>query len=98
MKFFSSELLLCFYICAQFSFLDSSTKFRRHRNSSRASGILGAGKTHKWENRSSDEMLSDRSVQAVQSGEDVLLSGFGRINLTLTSGTLEFKVCGCAET
>uniref|UniRef100_A0A914PEL9 Uncharacterized protein n=1 Tax=Panagrolaimus davidi TaxID=227884 RepID=A0A914PEL9_9BILA len=99
MKFFSSKLLFCFYICAQFLFLDSSTKFRRHKYSSSDSGILDAGKSHERENRSSDEMLSDGSAQAVQSGkDDVLLSGHGRINLTLTYRTLEFKVCHCAET
>uniref|UniRef100_A0A914P6P1 Uncharacterized protein n=1 Tax=Panagrolaimus davidi TaxID=227884 RepID=A0A914P6P1_9BILA len=97
MKFFS-KLLIFFFICAQFLFLHSSAKFRRRGNSSSASGIFGAGESHERENRSSDEMVSDGSVQATQSDEDVLLSGSGQINLTLTYRTLEFKVCGCAGT
>uniref|UniRef100_A0A914QPK2 Transmembrane protein n=1 Tax=Panagrolaimus davidi TaxID=227884 RepID=A0A914QPK2_9BILA len=90
MKFFSKTFLFCFFVGLSLEFLDSicAAKFRRNGNDS---GALGGNVR---DIRSFDAMLlSERNEHGTQFGEDVILSGYGSINLTLTYEILEFEVC-----
>uniref|UniRef100_A0A914PDG4 Uncharacterized protein n=1 Tax=Panagrolaimus davidi TaxID=227884 RepID=A0A914PDG4_9BILA len=92
MKFFSQTFFLCFFICVPCLLLDpiSAAKFRRNGNDS---GILG-GNVRERRIRSSDE-----NEHGEKDGDDVILSGTGRINLTLIYEVLEFEICdNCAGT
>uniref|UniRef100_A0A914Q0J4 Uncharacterized protein n=1 Tax=Panagrolaimus davidi TaxID=227884 RepID=A0A914Q0J4_9BILA len=96
------KLFSCFFICVQFLFLDSASAAKFRENDSNNSGILGGNAREKGTLSSSDAMLlSDGNAKGTKHGErDVLLSGHGSINLTLTSTSreLEFEVCNCAGT
>uniref|UniRef100_A0AC35GTT7 Uncharacterized protein n=1 Tax=Panagrolaimus sp. PS1159 TaxID=55785 RepID=A0AC35GTT7_9BILA len=90
MKLFSKTFFFCFFFVLSLEFLDSvyAAKFRRNGNDS---GTLVG---NVYENGSSDALLlSDKNEHGTQFGEDVILSGYGPINLTLTYEMLIFEVC-----
>uniref|UniRef100_A0A914PP63 Uncharacterized protein n=1 Tax=Panagrolaimus davidi TaxID=227884 RepID=A0A914PP63_9BILA len=98
MKLFSQTFLFCFFVVLSLELSDSisAAKFRRNGNASNDSGTLGVNVR---ENRSSDAMLLSDEIHGKDVGEDVVLSGTGPINLTLTHEMLEFEICdNCAGT
>uniref|UniRef100_A0A914NZ72 Uncharacterized protein n=1 Tax=Panagrolaimus davidi TaxID=227884 RepID=A0A914NZ72_9BILA len=75
------KILFCFYVVLSLRFLDAS----------KDSLILDGNVRDEV-----DGLLSDGSVTATQENNNVRLVGYGRINLTLDYGVLEFEVCkGC---
>uniref|UniRef100_A0A914QYJ2 Uncharacterized protein n=1 Tax=Panagrolaimus davidi TaxID=227884 RepID=A0A914QYJ2_9BILA len=99
MKLFSKIFFSCFFICVQFLFLDSASAAKFRENDSNNSGIWGGNAREKGTHSSAAMLLYDGNANGTQYGErDVLLSGRGPINLTLTSSELEFEVCNCEGT
>uniref|UniRef100_A0AC35FGN4 Uncharacterized protein n=1 Tax=Panagrolaimus sp. PS1159 TaxID=55785 RepID=A0AC35FGN4_9BILA len=93
---FSKMFLFCLFIGVQFLFLDSASAEKFDSNNS---GILDGNAREKSTLSSDVILLSDGTAKGTKYGErDVLLSGSGPINLTLTSSELEFEVCDCAGT
>uniref|UniRef100_A0A914QHT9 PH domain-containing protein n=1 Tax=Panagrolaimus davidi TaxID=227884 RepID=A0A914QHT9_9BILA len=93
MKFFYETFFFFFFICVQFLFLDSilAAKFYRNGSTSNNSVIFDSGKTYKRNIRSS-HVKHGKEV-----GDDVILSGYGQINLILLYKELTFEVCNdCA--
>uniref|UniRef100_A0A914NZ07 Uncharacterized protein n=1 Tax=Panagrolaimus davidi TaxID=227884 RepID=A0A914NZ07_9BILA len=95
MTLFSQTFLLCLFVILSLEFLDSilAAKFHRNGNASNDSGTSD-GAFQKQDIRFSDAMLlSAGNEHGTEDGEDVILSGTGPINLTLTHEMLEFEVC-----
>uniref|UniRef100_A0A914PW13 Uncharacterized protein n=1 Tax=Panagrolaimus davidi TaxID=227884 RepID=A0A914PW13_9BILA len=93
------KLFSCFFICVQLLFLDSASAAKFRENASH--GILDGNVREKGTHSSAAMLLSDGNAKGIKYGErDVLLSGRGSINLTLTSTSreLEFEVCNCEGT
>uniref|UniRef100_A0A914Z743 Uncharacterized protein n=1 Tax=Panagrolaimus superbus TaxID=310955 RepID=A0A914Z743_9BILA len=86
------------FLCFQLGFLDSilAAKLQRHENVSNDSFILNSNDAIN-EQLPSDNLLADGSVRAIADGNDIRLSGYGSINLTLTLETLQFEVCDICE-
>uniref|UniRef100_A0A914ZC50 Uncharacterized protein n=1 Tax=Panagrolaimus superbus TaxID=310955 RepID=A0A914ZC50_9BILA len=83
------------FFCFQLLFFDPifAAKLQRRENSSNDSFILDGNDTVNEQQLHSDILLADGSVNGIPDGNDIRLSGYGSINLTLTDGTLQFEVC-----
>jgi hypothetical protein len=101
MKLFSKIFLFCLFIGDQFLSMDSAAAAKFRENNSNDSGILDGNVREKGTLSSAAMLLSDGTAKGTKYGvHDVLLSGSGPINLTLTSASreLQFEVCNCEGT
>uniref|UniRef100_A0A914Y772 Uncharacterized protein n=1 Tax=Panagrolaimus superbus TaxID=310955 RepID=A0A914Y772_9BILA len=83
------------FLCFQLVFFDPifAAKLQRHENVSNDSFTLDRNDAINEQQLHSDILLADGSVNGMPDGNDVRLSGYGSINLTLTDRTLQFEVC-----
>uniref|UniRef100_A0A914Z0X8 Uncharacterized protein n=1 Tax=Panagrolaimus superbus TaxID=310955 RepID=A0A914Z0X8_9BILA len=86
------------FLCFQLLFFNPifAAKLQRHENVSNDSFILDGNDAFN-EQLHSDILLADGSVKGIPDGNDIRLSGYGFINVTLTLGTLQFEVCNSCK-